>query len=73
MKHLSIFVFVTYSWNVMVVDQGDGDSIPPAVVSKLRQFCSDHVVCLSEEVKAVGPVYQVSMSRDANANTGVNL
>ena len=45
------------------VNRGDGGSIPPATVSKLRQFRSPHM-CLSEEtlkVKAGGPFYLVSM------------
>ena len=60
----------------MVVGQGDDGSIPPAVGSKLKQFRSDHVVCLSEEIKnrwaRLSGVYQVSMPRDANAKTGAN-
>ena len=43
------------------VSQGDGGSIPPTTVSKLRQFRSRHIcVCLSEEtIKAGGPFYQI--------------
>ena len=39
------------------VNRGDGGSIPPTVVSKLRQFRSPHIcLCLSEEtLKAGGP------------------
>ena len=42
---------------------GDGGSIPPAAVSKLRQFRSPHIcLCLSEEtLKVGGPFYLVSM------------
>ena len=46
------------------VNRGDGGSIPPTTVSKLRQFRSPHIcLCLSEEIlKAGGPFYMVSMS-----------
>ena len=39
------------------VNRGDGGSIPPTSVSKLRQFRSPHIcLCLSEEtLKAGGP------------------
>ena len=39
------------------VNRGDGGSIPPAAVSKLRQFHLPHIcLCLSEEtLKAGGP------------------
>ena len=45
------------------VNRGDGGSIPPTAVSKLRQFRSPHIcLCLSEEtLKADGPFYLVSM------------
>ena len=45
------------------VNRGDGGSIPPTAVSKLRQFCSPHICLgLSEEtLKAGGPFYLVSM------------
>ena len=45
------------------VNRGDGGSIPPTAVSKLRQFRSPHICpCLSEEtLKAGGPFYLVSM------------
>ena len=45
------------------VNRGDGGSIPPTAVSKLRQFRSPHIsLCLSEEtLKAGGPFYLVSM------------
>ena len=43
------------------VNQGDGGSIPPTAVSKLRPFRS-HRLCLSEEIlKAGGPFNLVSM------------
>ena len=47
------------------VNRGDGGSIPPAVVSKLRQFRSPNIsLSLSEEIlKAGGPFYIVSMPR----------
>ena len=45
------------------VNRGDGSSIPPTSVSKLRQFRSPYIcLCLSEEpLKAGGPFYLVSM------------
>ena len=45
------------------VNRGDGGSIPPTAVSKLRQFRLPHIcLCLSEEtLKAGGPFYLVSM------------
>ena len=45
------------------VNRGDGGSIPPTAVSKLRQFHSPHIcLCLSEEtLKAGGPFCLVSM------------
>ena len=45
------------------VYRGDGGSIPPTAVSKLRQFHSPHIcLCISEEtLKAGGPFYLVSM------------
>ena len=44
------------------VNRGDGGSIPPATVSKIRQFRSPHI-CLSfgRDTKPVGPFYLVSM------------
>ena len=44
-------------------NRGDGGSIPPTAVSKLRQFRSHHICpCLSEEtLKAGGPFYLVSV------------
>ena len=58
------------------VNQGDGDSIPPNAISKLRQFRSPHIcMCLSEEtLKAGGPFYLVSMPGEVKAPTlGVNV
>ena len=45
------------------VNRGDGGSIPPTAVSKLRQFRSPYIyLCLSEEtLKAGGPFYLVTM------------
>ena len=45
------------------VNRGDGDSIPPVAVSKLRQFHSAHIcLCSSEEtLKAGGPFYLAPM------------
>ena len=57
--------------------RGDGGSIPPATISKLRQFGSPHVanLCLSEEtLKAGGPFYLVSMPGEIKDPTqGVNV
>ena len=37
------------------VNRGDGGSIPPTAVSKLRQFCSPHIcLCLSEKTLKAG-------------------
>ena len=55
---------------------GGGDSIPPAAVSKIRQFRSPHIcLCLSEEtLKAGGPFYLVSMPGEVKDPTqGVNV
>ena len=45
------------------VYQGDSGSIPPAAVSKIRQFRSPYIcLCLSEEtLKAGGPFYLMYM------------
>ena len=53
------------------VNRGDGGSITPATVLKLRQFCSPHVcLCLSEEtLKAGGPFYLVSMQGEVKDPT----
>ena len=58
------------------VNRGDGGSIPPTAVSKLRQFRSPHIcLCLSEEtLKASGPFYLVSMPGEVKVPTqGVNV
>ena len=58
------------------VNQGDGGSIPPTAVSKLRQFRSPQIcLCLSEEtLKAGGPFYLVSMPGEVKDPTqGVNV
>ena len=58
------------------VNRGDGGSIPPTAVSKLRQFRSPRVcLCLSEEtLKAGGPFYLVSMAGEVKDPTqGVNV
>ena len=58
------------------VNRGDGGSIPPAAVSKLRQFRSPHIcLCLSEEtLKAGGPFYLVSVPGEVKDPTqGVNV
>ena len=57
------------------VNRGDGGSIPPTAISKLRQFRSPHIcLCLSEEtLKAGGPFYLVSMPGEVKDPTqGVN-
>ena len=60
-----------------IVNRGDGGSIPPTAVSKLRQFRSPHIcrLCLSEEtIKAGGPFYLVSMPGEVKDPTqGVNV
>ena len=50
------------------VNRGDGGSMPPTAVSKLRQFLSPHIcLCLLEEtLKAVGPLYLVSLPGEVN-------
>ena len=58
------------------VNQGDGGSMPPTNVLKLRQFRSPHIcLCFSEEtLKAGGPVYLVSMPGEVKDPTlGVNM
>ena len=58
------------------VNRGDGGSIPPTAVSKLRQFRSLHIcLCLSEEIlKASGPFYLMSMPGEVKDPTqGVNM
>ena len=58
------------------VNQGDGGSIPPTAVSKLRQFRSPHIcLCLLEEtLKAGGLFYLVSMPGEVKDPTqGVNV
>ena len=58
------------------VNRGDSDSIPPTVVSKIRQFHSPHIYqCLLEEtLKAGGPFYLVSMPGEVKDPTqGVNV
>ena len=53
------------------VNRGDGGSIPPTTVSKLRQFRLPHIcLCLSEEtLKAGGPFCLVSMSGEIKDHT----
>ena len=58
------------------VNRGDGGSIPPATVSKLRQFHPSHICpSLSEEIlKTGGPFHLVSMPGDVKDPTqGVNV
>ena len=48
------------------VSRGDGGSIPPTAVSKLRQFRSPHIcLCLSEKtLRAVGVFYLLSVQEE---------
>ena len=58
------------------VNQGDGGSILPTAVSKLRQFHLPHIcLCLLEEtLKAGGPFYLVYMPGEVKDPTqGVNV
>ena len=58
------------------VNRGDGGSIPPTAISKLRQLRSPHIcLCLLEEtLKASGPFYLVSMPGGVKDPThGVNV
>ena len=58
------------------VNRGDGGSILPAAISKLRQLRSPHIcLYLSEEtLKAGGPFYLVSMPGEVKDPTqGVNV
>ena len=54
------------------VNRGDGGSIPPTTILKLRQFRSPHIcLCLSEDtLKAGGPFYLVSMPGEVKSHTG---
>ena len=65
-------------WGWRTVNRGDGGSIPPTAVSKLRQFRLPHIcLCLSEDtlsLKAGGPFYLVSMPGEVKDPTqGVNV
>ena len=55
------------------VNRGDGGSIPPTAISKLRQFSSPHIcLCLLEEtLKAGGPFYLVSRPGEVKDPTQV--
>ena len=54
------------------VNRGGGGSFPPAAVSKHRQFRSPNIS--EETLKAGGPFYMVSISREVNNPThGVNV
>ena len=58
------------------VNRGDSGSIPPTVISKLRQFHSPHIyLCISEEtLKVGGPFCLVSMPGEVKDPTqGVNV
>ena len=48
------------------VNRGDGGSIPPTAVSKLRQFRLPHIcLCISEEtLNACGPICHLSHTGD---------
>ena len=58
-----------------IVNRGDGGSISPATVSKLRQFRSPHIRLTQEAtLKAGGPFYLVSMPGEVKDPTqGVNV
>ena len=53
------------------VNRGDGGSIPPTAILKLRQFRSPHIcLCLSEEtLKVGGHFYLVSMAGEVKGRT----
>ena len=74
-----VVVSDTTTWGAVecqTVNQGDGGSIPPTAVSKLRQFHSSHIcLCLSEEtLKADGPFYLVSKPREVkDPIQGINM
>ena len=55
----------------LTINRGDGGSIPPTVVSKLRQFRSPHICpYLSQEtLKAGGPFYLVSIPAEVKDPT----
>ena len=58
------------------VNRGDGGSISPTAVSKLRQFGSPHIcLCFSKEtLKASGPFYVMSMPGEVKYHRqGVNV
>ena len=58
------------------MNRGDGGSIPPTAVLKLKHFHSPHIcLCLSEEtLKAGGPFYLVTMPGEVKDPTqGVNV
>jgi len=58
------------------VNRGDGGSIPPTAVLKLRQFRSPYIcLCVSEEtLKAAGPLYLVYLlSEVKDPIQGVNV
>ena len=64
------------SYGRRTVNRGDGGSIPPTAVSKLKQFRSPYIfLCRSEEtLKAGGPFYLVSMPGEVkNPTQGVNV
>ena len=58
------------------VNRGDGGSIPPAAILKLKQFRSPHIACVFRPMclKAGGPLYMVYMPREVKDPTqGVNV
>ena len=58
------------------VNRGDGGSIPPTIILKLRLIRLPHIcLCLLEEtLKAGGPFYLVSMPGEVKDPTqGVNV
>ena len=77
---VAAIMFIKYyceeRWSRQTVNRGDGGSIPPTAVSKLRQFRLHHIcLCVSEEtLKADGHFYLVSMPGEVKDPTqGVNV
>ena len=74
-----LVTYQTQRWSrgrAPAVNRGDGGSIPPTAVSKLRQFCPPHICLrLSEEtLLASGPFFLVSMPGEVKDPTqGVNV
>ena len=67
-KNISRSLRAVERWTVY---RGDGGSIPPTGISKLKQFRSSHIcLCLSEEtLKVGGPFCLVSMTGEVKGPT----